>query len=134
VRLLAPDFDLQEDYIIFSLTGLEKTARPGHVRGEHYLQRTESRRAYFEAAEGHKPAGLFISNLKPFQPVLPVTLAKWMLRIMSAAGIDTTHYKAHSSRSASASDMRRKGYSLAQIMEKADWTQAKTFMKFYDRS
>lgn len=55
---------------------------------EHYLEVTESRRAYFAAAEGHRPHGLFISNLKPFQTVLPSTLAKWMLRIMSDAGVD----------------------------------------------
>ena len=86
LSLLAPTYDLQEDTIIFTFTGLEKTSRPGHVRGEmrvpvwlnssnkdslnihlylqHYLEVTESRRAYFEAAEGHRPHGLFISNLK----------------------------------------------------------------------
>ena len=86
LSLLAPTYDLQEDTIVFTFTGLEKTSRPGHVRGEmrvpvwlnssdkdslnihlylqHYLEVTESRRAYFAAAEGHRPHGLFISNLK----------------------------------------------------------------------
>ena len=86
LSLLAPVYDLQEDTIIFTLTGLEKTSRPGHVRGEirvpvvlngsdkeslnihhyvqYYLEVTEPRRAYFEAAEGHRPTGLFIANTK----------------------------------------------------------------------
>ena len=86
VSLLAPDFTLQGDTIIFFITGLEKQARPGHIRTEvripaalsgsdkaslntlhylqHYLRETESHRDYFEAAEGYRPKGLFIANTK----------------------------------------------------------------------
>ena len=83
--------------------------------------------------------------------MLPSTLAKWMMRVMSAAGIDTSHFKgvenwcfinamftfvflAHSSRSASASDLKRKGFSLAQILQKAHWSNPRTFSTFYDRA
>merc|ERR1712096_330691 len=134
VSLLAPDFTLQGDTIIFFITGLEKQARPGHIRTEHYLRETESHRDYFETAEGYRPKGLFIANTKPYQSILPSTLAKWMLRVMTSAGIDTSHYKAHSSRSASASDLKKKGFSLHQILQRANWTQAKTFSTFYDRA
>jgi len=156
VKLISPDYRVQGDTIIFSLTGLEKTARPGHVRGvleissslfgsdkaslntlqylQHYLRETESHRAYFDAAENCRPSGLFVANTKPYQSVLPSTLAKWMMRAMSAAGIDTSHFKAHSSRSASASDLKRKGFSLAQILQKAHWSNPRTFSTFYDRA
>ena len=86
VKLISPDYRVQGDTIIFSLTGLEKTARPGHVRGvleissslfgsdkaslntlqylQHYLRETESHRAYFDAAENCRPSGLFVANTK----------------------------------------------------------------------
>jgi hypothetical protein len=110
LSLLAPVYDLQEDTIILTLTGLEKTSRPGHVRGEmrvpvvlngsdkdslnihHYLQQylevTESRRAYFEAAEGHRPHGLFIANTK----VGVINDAKAFFILFIAALPDCTSY------------------------------------------
>ena len=81
------------------------------------------------------PARLFIANTKPYQAVTPSTLAKWLLETMDRAGIDTAQYKAHSSRSASASSMLRQGLSLQQILERANWSpRSRTFSIFYDRS
>ena len=100
-----------------------------------YLDRTAWKRAYFEAAEGRQPDKLFIANTKPFQPVTPSTLAKWVLRAMEGAGIDTVAYKAHSSRSASASNLVKRGMSVPQIMERANWSRnSRTFSIFYNRA
>ena len=143
-----------DNTIIIPLVTLEKTSRPGKTRAEvvlpsgdshpplslhqcisHYLARTEQARDYFEKAEGHKPSAMFISNTKPFQPVKPCTLAKWLLVAMERAGISTASYKAHSVRSASASDLRNKGMSLAQVLERGNWSSStRTFRLFYDRS
>ena len=50
---------------------------------------------------------------------------------MSKAGIDTSIFKAHSTRSASSSKAKIQGISTAQI---ANWARAATFQRFYNRS
>ena len=60
-----------------------------------YLDRT----APLRAADADN---LFISLHKPHQSVKSQTLAQWMRHIMADAGIDTTVFKQHSTRSASA--------------------------------
>ena len=100
-----------------------------------YLARTEASREYHLKAEGFKPKKLFISTLRPYQSVQPTTLAKWLLVAMVKAGIDTASFKAHSVRSASASDLRKKGLSLSQVLKRGNWSdKTKTFHVFYDRS
>ena len=54
---------------------------------------------------------------------------------MTRAGIDTTLFKAHSIRLASATQMRKSGMSLQQILARAHWLQTSgTFEKLYKRS
>ena len=77
---------------------------------------------------------LILSFFQPYQPVKAATLAKWLLSAMDSAGIDTSKYRAHSSRSAASSAMYTKGFSLAQILKRADWSRASTFHKFYERT
>ena len=83
VAQLGPDVQCVGDKIVFSLMGLEKTSRPGHLRSElsflvdksdsgldiqqcclDYLARTEQKRVYYAAGEGRSPDRLFISNNK----------------------------------------------------------------------
>ena len=60
---------------------------------------------------------------------------RWLLLGMEQAGINTTRYKAHSARAAAASSMKRKGFSVAQILARAHWSpKSNTFAKFYDRA
>lgn len=154
VAALAPQFQVMDQKIHISLTKLEKTSRPTKVRSEvilpsgdshpplslalclsEYIERTELRREYYSKAEGSRPSQLFISNIKPYQSVLPSTLAKWLLTAMDRAGICTASYRAHSVRSASASDMRSRGMSLSQVLQRGNWsTRTRTFAIFYDRS
>ena len=49
---------------------------------------------------GSAPAGLFIAISSPHQPVLPCTLAKWLLKVMQNSGVYVDIYKAQSTRSA----------------------------------
>ena len=147
-------FRLVEDDVIFILAGLEKTSRPGNVRGEvrcpggagnpglslvdclnEYQSRTEVKREYFANAEGSPPDRLFLSHTKPFQAVQPCTLAKWLLTAMDRSGVDTSSYRAHSVRSAGASAMLRRGMSLQQVLQRANWSStSRTFAVYYDRS
>ena len=83
VALLGPDVQCVGENILFSIRGLEKTTRPGHVRSElvlprdnsepaldiflccqDYLTRTEEKRVYYAAGEGARPDRLFLSNNK----------------------------------------------------------------------
>ena len=154
VTVLGPSFQLVGDSVVIPITGLEKTSRPGHLRGEvvlpagdncpplslnlclsDYLERTKPLREYYEKAEDKPPVNLFISNCKPYQSVSSSTLAKWLLIAMDKAGIDTTSFKAHSSRSSSASAMRNKGCSLAQVLKRDFCSdRSRTFCIYYDRN
>ena len=154
VAALGPEFQVTEDEVILKLKDIEKNSRVGKVRGEircpngdnhpplslnvylmAYMARTNEARKYFASCEGRKPDSLFISNVKPYQPVLASTMAKWLLRMMAEAGIDTDSYKAHSARSAAASDLVRRGLSLKQILQRANWSErSRTFEMFYNRA
>ena len=99
-----------------------------------YLERTTERRKYFAKAEGHLPYRLFIANTQPYQPVKPCTLVRWLLVAMEGAAIDTS-YKPHSSRSAGALELVRRGLSVTQIMARANLSEnSETFHKFYNRA
>ena len=52
---------------------------------------------------------------------------------MTAAGIDTDKYKAHSTRSAATSKAKAVGLSVSDIIAQANWSRASTFSRFYDR-
>ena len=108
-------FQIIGQEVVFYFKSLEKTSRPNNIRGEvrcpggtrgsplslidsllEYQSCTGPKRDYCAKAEGTPPNRLFISNTKPYQAVTPSTLAKWLLRALDRAGIDTALYKAHS--------------------------------------
>ena len=79
--------------------------------------------------------GLFISLIKPHKSVTPPTLARWLKETLSAAGIDISIFKPHSTRSASAAHLKSsKAANATQICKAANWSQKTgTFKRFYDR-
>ena len=80
-----------------------------------------------------KKTQLLISFKSPHEPVSTSTIARWLRTVMENAGINTTKYKAHSTRSAVTSKARSKGMSVQQIMHAANWSNAKTFLRFYNK-
>ena len=52
---------------------------------------------------------------------------------MAKAGIDTSKYKAHSTRAAAGSKAKAQGLSTEQIVKKANWSNARTFYRFYHK-
>jgi hypothetical protein len=74
---------------------------------------------------------LFLALKRPHSPVSPSTLSRWMQETLSAAGIDTTVFKSHSSRSAVAANARSQGHSLKQILASAFWRSESTYKRFY---
>lgn len=77
---------------------------------------------------------LFITIKKPHRPASKQSLSRWTKDTLSAAGVDTTVFTAHSTRHSSTSKARRKGISLDIIRNSAGWSEnSKTFARFYNR-
>ena len=94
-----------------------------------YLVRT----APLRDTDAHK---MFISLRKPYKSVSAQTLAWWMTHIMADAGVDTSMFRQHSTRSASAAWLEKgtKKMSVAQICRQAQWSNlTTTYRKFYHK-
>ena len=78
-------------------------------------------------------SSLFISWQNPHGAVTSQTLSRWLRTVMYISGIDTTFFKAHSTRAASASRAKLSGISIDSILESVGWTNEPTFARFYDK-
>lgn len=76
---------------------------------------------------------LFISFIRPHKPVTTSTVGRWIKSVLLSAGIDTSVFKAHSVRGASVTNAYIKGVPVAEILRTADWTNERTFRKYYLR-
>ena len=56
-----------------------------------------------------------------------------MKEVSSLSDIDISQFSAHSTRSTSTSTAFKSGVPTSDIMKVADWTQASTFKKFYQK-
>ena len=120
-RVAKPNFSLK-------LSQYEKDKRIDVVTTvRSYIQRTAVLRNEKDKKQ------LFIATVKPHGPVVACSIARWLKLLMAASGIDTSVYKAHSTRSASVSKAKSQGLSVDQILQRANWSQANTFYKFYDK-
>ena len=132
--------------LTFIITERLKTSKPGksiEVRFEclpddpkicpkcnlaEYILRTEALRG---SNSDERVSKLFISYVKPHKHVSTDTLARWIKSILKVSGIDTSVFKAHSVRSASTSHAYARGIPIAEILRTADWSNEKTFRKYY---
>ena len=74
-----------------------------------------------------------LSYLKPYNPVHPNTISRWIKLVLERAGISTDIFKAHSTRAASTSAASMKEVNVETIIKTAGWSNAKTFAKFYNK-
>ena len=144
IALSIDNMDL-EDVVVFRLKKLLKHNRLGDpldslvlrpfdtcyrlcvVRAvKQYLERTKSLR------KGEKQ--LLVSFAPPYKPISRDTLARWTVKTLSLAGIDTAKYSGHSTRGASASAAKRCGVPINLILRQAGWRNEGSFAKFYDKS
>ena len=93
----------------------------------YYVGRTASIRQSLNSSQ------VFVSYGKPYKVVSSATLARWLKVVLSLAGIDTSIFKGHSFRGASTSMAVSLGVPLDVILKAADWKNAGTFAKFYQR-
>ena len=141
---------LMQDYgdrVEFSIDELTKSRRPGRANQKltfmeypenikldvlaclrEYLKRTEPLRT-----SDDQKNKLFIACVKPHKPVVSCSVARWLKSVMLKAGVDIAKYKAHSLRGASTSKASGQGLSTQEIMDRANWSKAKTFYRFYHR-
>ena len=127
----------------FQISGLTKTRRSGPPR-QYFVSRLESNsllcpvsltEAYISHTQFLRGEGslLFLSLRKPHSPVRSATIARWIKSVLQDAGIDTTVFKAHSTRAAATSAAKEKGFSVGDILQTAGWSRSSTFERFYHK-
>ena len=62
------------------------------------------------------------------------TIGRWIKAILEQSGVDTEQFKAHSTRSASASQAFLSGVPISKIRSLANWSNESTFSKFYRKN
>ena len=90
----------------------------------------EKTREFRLPGPGEKP--LFLSYVRPHNPVTSQRLAHWVKDLLADAGVDES-FKAHSVQGASTSAAMAIGVPLADILGNADWSRESTFRWFYYR-
>ena len=76
---------------------------------------------------------LLISFVKPHGEVVCDIVHRWNLVVTKEVGIDTTKFKAHSTRSAASSAALRNKVPIAAIRRAGMWRNENTFAKLYNR-
>ena len=76
---------------------------------------------------------LFVSIIKPHEPVAPCTIARWLKEVLKLSGVDVSMFTAHSTRSASASAAADSGVTNSDILKATDWNTESVFRRFYYR-
>ena len=133
-----------QDSISFVVTDRLKTSRPGKsieitfsslgctsicplAALKAYISRSETLRF----RSGHFVSKLFLSFIRPYNPVSPRTIARWIMSVLQSAGIDTSKFKAHSVREAATSHAYVTGTPVADILKMADWSSGHVFRRHY---
>ena len=128
--------------VVFTPTSLAKQSRPGREIKDFLFPRfteneglcpVKSLMLYIEKTKDLRGDNkqLFISFIKPHNPVTSSTIARWLKQVMESAGIDTIIFKAHSVRSASTSAAAMQGVTTEDILKAADWSTDSSFRRFY---
>ena len=76
---------------------------------------------------------LLVSFAPPYKAISRDTLARWVLTSLRMAGIDTSKYRSHSTRGATASAANRLGVPLRLILKQAGWKNQESFARFYNK-
>ena len=92
-----------------------------------YLERTKGWRSDCNKNQ------LVLGYIKPHKEVVPSTIAGWLVQMMKESGVDTSEFRAHSTRGASTSKAKAKGLSCQEIMNMAKWKKESTFRRHYLR-
>ena len=129
--------------IFFLPLGPAKQTKVGKMAQEYFFPKFEENKLLcpVEAVTSYivKTTSLRIREGKPtnqlliasHHPVTSSTIARWLKTMLEQAGIDTTLFKAHSTRGASVSAAALSGLTTNDILQAADWSSDSVFRKFY---
>ena len=74
---------------------------------------------------------LLISFIKPHRAVTSSSVAHWLKSVLSAAGINTAIFSAHSTGGASSSAAANVGITTNDILKATNWSSESVFQRFY---
>ena len=94
---------------------------------ELYLERSASLR------NTSNSASVFLSSNKPHHTCSVATIGRWIKNQLKDAGIDTSTFAAHSTRSAAASKAAGAGIPVQAILDHEHWSKESTFARYYHR-
>lgn len=134
---------ITEEGVSFSLLAPRKSQKKGPMRS-FFLKRFENTKTcpveclsvyliytFDNFSVTHER--LLLSFVAPNNPVAGNTVGRWIKSYLNLAGIDTTIFSAHSTRSAAASNAARLGMPIDAILKSGDWKHESTFARFYYR-
>ena len=98
----------------------------------HYMQRSLKHRIKAVEKGLPKPRQLFLSY-STGKPLRRATISKYILEVLSLAGINTSTFKAHTVRGALPSIQSARGASPHVILNQGHWRNLGTFKRFYER-
>ena len=133
------DMTTSDSEVTFTISSALKTRAPGAILRfskfeEENLCLVTQINQYITLTRGvRQDDRLLISFVKPHREVGCDTVRRWILILMKEAGVDTTKFKAHSTRSAASSAALRNKVPIAAIMRAGMWRNENTFAKFYNR-
>lgn len=128
----------------FSLSRPTKVQKPGNpIPNIKYFKFTESKSLcvchtidmYLDRSKSWRKGEtqLLLSYVNPHNKVQTDTVSRWIKEVIALAGIDTSVFKAHSTRAASTSKASNSGVSLKEIVKRGYWSNESTFQKFYNK-
>ena len=145
VHTLSIDYmQISADKCVLFINSLLKTSRPGKhlacIEFQAYapdvslciVKHLQQYLKHTDILRGDEKQ-LFICYSNPHKAVSPDTVSRWIKTTLVDAGIDTSKYSAHSTRSTSTSAAKENSISIARIMKGAEWFQESTFTKFYNK-
>ena len=131
---------VHDNHVLFRFPKGLKTSRYGHsyiLKLDHYSDKRlcafHTLLHYIEKTKSVFSSQNVLVSFVTYKSVTTSTIARWLKCVLSASGIDTDKFKAHSFRGAATSAAFDKGCSLDTILKTADWSSDKNFKKFYPR-
>ena len=132
--------------VVFHPHHLSKQSRPSHHSVSFFFSKfeedkclcpVETLKAYEERTSSFRKDPrenrVFRSFIGKHGPVTSSTIARWLKSCLHKAGVDTSKFKAHSTRAAAATKAAMSGVTVEDIMKAADWSNEGVFQKFYYR-
>ena len=145
IQLLSIDnFTMNDEHCIFYICESVKQTRPGtHIPPIEFLSYKHDKKLCVQHIKDYlartkqkrQPTckRLLISLQKPHGPVSTETIARWCKEFLNSAGVDTTKFKAHSTRAASTSHLATNNIDIQSMLRAVGWSNERTFQTYYHK-